>query len=285
MNKSTDYRNTDQTRRSFVRFTSLAAAGVWATGKTSADSGPSRKVTDFQNSYLHCQPTGSGIWVRVQLECIGQVFDVASGKTDDYFLSIKAQTGLGATETPGRLHPGYEYWMIFAKDRVLMKRLHTSSYLSNPTAVPSTEFGPNAARLQTRSAQVLSTYVEVASALRGWRPLTARTSFLSRDGKTGYRVEYPVKWADVNEGKKTFRVETGPVLLLNPDKIQVGVCARFEDFTWAHVDYHSLKTVRCLFERPTDILQDANYLPPATTPRETAGHDDRAGRGDQETAF
>jgi len=255
------------TRRGFFGWALGAAVGAVGEGVAATRS---HLVTDFQNSYLHCQPTGTGIWVRVSLECIAEAFDVASGRTDRYFLSVKAQTGLGETGTSGRLYPGYEYWMIFAKDRVLMKRLHTSSYLNNPSVVPSTEFGPHAAHLQTRSARRLTSHAEIASALRGWRTLTARTTFLSRDRKTAYRVEYPVKWADINDERKAFRVETGPVLLLDADKIEVGVCPQFEDFKWAHLDYHSFDSVRCLIERPTDILQDATYQPPAATPRQTA---------------
>ncbi|MFB3904602.1 MAG: hypothetical protein ACE15E_14225 [Acidobacteriota bacterium] len=257
-----------ETRRSFFRLASLATTVLWAGRKVSGET-RNRSVTDFRCSYLHCRPTGSGIWVRVQLECISQAFDTVSGKSDDYYLSVKAQTGLGATGIPGRRHPGYEYWMIFSKTRVLMKRLHTSSYLSDPSTVLSSEFGPNAARIQARPGRALRNYAEVETALKGWQSLTARTTFLSRDRKKGYRVEYPVKWADVNEERKAFRVETGPVLLLDPEKVHAGAPVKFEDFQWAHLDYHSFDSVRCLIERPTDILSDAGYQLPASTPSQT----------------
>jgi hypothetical protein len=259
------------TRRRFLQFASaIPLMGSRLTATVSEAVGPNN-ITDFQNSYLCCEPKGTGIWVRSQLECICSAFDTASYQSQKYYLSVKAQTGLGKTSIPGQLHPGYEYWMIFLQDRVFMKRLHTSSYLNNPSEVLSDDFGPMGSQIQTRAGRRLTGYAEIKDALKGWHSLTARTTFFSRDRKRAFRVEYPVKWADVNEGQKQFRVETGPVLLLDPEKIRNGSTPSFEHFQWAHLDYHSFDSARCLLERPTAILEDACYQPPESTPRETAG--------------
>src|SRR5690606_39970287 len=82
------------------------------------------------------------------------------------------------------------------------------------------------------------------------------------DGSRSFIVEYPVKWADFGLESESFRVETGPVFLLDPDKLEVGVPPAFEDFQWAHLDYHDFAGVRCLLDKPTWILDGAAFFPP-----------------------
>jgi hypothetical protein len=51
--------------------------------------------------------------------------------------------------------------------------------------------------------------------------------------------------------------------------MRVGAAPAFEDFQWAHFDYHSFDAVRCLLEQPTSILADATFTPPAEHGRES----------------
>ncbi|MEO7403233.1 MAG: hypothetical protein ABIU95_06150 [Burkholderiales bacterium] len=98
--------------------------------------------------------------------------------------------------------------------------------------------------------------------------MSAKTTITSADGARKYSVEYPIKWADYSSKKDGFRVETGPIFLMNPDKLRVGDTPQFEDFEWAHVDFHSFDHVRCIVEQPTSILADATFAPPAEDGRE-----------------
>ena len=93
----------------------------------------------------------------------------------------------------------------------------------------------------------------IREVLREWKPVMARTEFNSVDGKRGFTVEYPVKWADGNEDD-SFRVETGPVVLLDPDKVQIGESPQFNDFQWAYLDYRSLDHTKVFLERTTPVL-------------------------------
>ena len=77
-----------------------------------------------------------------------------------------------------------------------------------------------------------------------------------------------MKWADYSVKTEGFRVETGPVFLMNPDQSHAGVLPKFEEFQWAHFDYKSFESVRCLMEQPTSILADATFLPPAEDGRD-----------------
>ena len=118
------------------------------------------------------------------------------------------------------------------------------------------------------SADPLRSAADVRHAIEHWRRMTAKTVFTSADGTRQFVVEYPVKWADYSLKTDGFRVETGPVFLLNPDKLHVGSVPEFEDFQWAYFDYHTFDSVRCLLEEPTSILADATFSPPAEDGRE-----------------
>lgn len=208
-------------------------------------------VTDFSRSFLHCIPKPGSIWVRIQVECRCEVFDRANGSSNEYILGVRAQTGLHKEST---VDPGYDFWVIFSKKYVYNKRVHTSAYNNNPNRVPVDEYGPIGWHLQPCPATPIRSAAEFRKALQAWQPITARSVFASADGSRGFAIEYPVKWADANLKTDTFRVETGPVLLLEQDRARAHDNLEFEDFQWAYLDYHSFDQVRCFLERPTPIL-------------------------------
>jgi hypothetical protein len=73
----------------------------------------------------------------------------------------------------------------------------------------------------------------------------------------------------VNLRTNVFRVETGPVLLLDQETFDFDKPPEFADFRWAYVDYHGFDEVRCLLDRPTPILVDATFTPPAEHHRQS----------------
>jgi hypothetical protein len=218
---------------------------------------------DFAQSFLYCTPRETEIWVRPQIECRLEVFDNNSQRSDEYVLSVVAKTGLTRNQSTGGLDPGYDYWIIFSRSHVYTRRTHTSSYFNNPTTLTLDEFGIADWRFSRRAAQALRSGAEVREALKNWRPIVARTVFLREDQSGGFAIDYPVKWADFNLRTNEFRVETGPVLLLDQERVEVGKPLEFADFRWAHLDYHRLDNVRCLLDRPTPILVDATFTPPS----------------------
>lgn len=220
-------------------------------------------VIDFSRSFCHCVPKPGSIWVRIQVECRCEVFDRISGSSEDYILGVRAQTGLHKEPA---VDPGYDFWVIFSNKYVYNKRVHTSSYNNNPNRVPVNEYGPIGWHLQPCKATLIHSAAEFHNALRAWQPITARSVFASADGSRGFAIEYPVKWADTNLITGEFRVETGPVILLEQDRVRVGKDLEFEDFQWAHLDYDSFDQVRCFLERPTPILANTAYLTSSTTP-------------------
>jgi hypothetical protein len=230
-------------------------------------AGDARAVR-FPQSYLYCSPKTSGIWVRVQMECRVLVTDTATGQSDEYVLGVMAKTGLSKDAKSGVVAPGYDYSIIFSKDYVFTKRSHSSAYLNNPTLLTLEQFGEAKWHLHEAAVEPIDSAASLRAALEGWRQLTARTTFTSDDGKRAVTIEYPVKWADFNLDSSGFRVETGPVILLDPNQVQFGTPPLFADFQWAHFDYHTFDTVRCLMEQPTSLLADATFTPPNEDGRE-----------------
>jgi hypothetical protein len=234
-------------------------------GVTNPDiqAGTAATAIDFDRSFCHCIPKPGSIWVRIQIECRCEVFDRASGGSDEYILGVRAQTGLHK-EPAG--DPGYDFWVIFSKKYVYNKRVHTSSYNNNPNRVPVDQYGPIGWHVQSCAATPIHSAEEFRKALQAWKRISARSVFTSADGSRGFAIEYPVKWADANLKTDTFRVETGPVILLEQDRARVGTNLEFEDFQWAYLDYHSLDQVRCFLERPTSILSNVAYTTSSSTP-------------------
>ena len=264
--------NSGWTRRKFVAASGAAALIGPVTGKLArAKEGAVASTTeaiDFPSSYLYCAPTKSGIWVRVQMECLGTLKDVANGESNEFVMGVMAKTGLVPVAGTRKMAPGYDYTIIFSKTHVFTKRSHSSAYLNNPTVLELKDFGEANWRFHRVAAEPLMSIADIRKAIESWRRMTAKTVFTSADGKRQFSIEYPVKWADYSLKTEGFRIETGPVFLMNPDKLRVGSTPAFEDFQWAHVDFHSFDRVRCLLEQPTSILADATFTPPAEDGRE-----------------
>jgi hypothetical protein len=224
-------------------------------------------VTDLARSFLHYQPRGHTFTVRLNVECRVEVFDRATGAADEYWLSVRTQTGLRTEPPSDHLDPGYDFWMIFSRHTIYIRRTHTSSASNNPTAVPVGDFVSTGWRHRTVAATPLPTAADVSRAVLDWRPLVARSEFLAAGGQGGYAIEYPVKWCDGDAPDKPFRVETGPVLLLDAERARAGTPLAFDDLRWAYLDYRDFEHIRAYIEQPTPIFAGATYQPGPSSPR------------------
>ena len=203
-----------------VQFSQLACAGEPSAGteavalasSSSPLSSPAGAVHDFSRSFLHCAPNKSGIWVRIQMECFCRLVDRASGRSDEYALGVVAKTGAQKDPKTGVRGPGYDYWLIFSKDRVYTRRTHASVYGRNPTELTEAEFGKFGWHLEPVSATRLKSPDDIRQALQSWKRLVARTEFSNADGSRAYVVEYPVKWADCGEEPIVIAVPKGTTI-------------------------------------------------------------------------
>ena len=228
------------------------------------------KVTDFARSYCYYVPEGHSIWVRIQMECCCEVVDDVTQVSDEYVLGVRTQTGLRTDPPSDVLDPGYDFWMIFSRKHIFIRRTHASSAVNNPTRVPVEEFISTGWERRLVSATQLQSAAEILDALKAGLRIVARTEFVSGDGERRYRIEYPIKWADGDAVNDVFRVETGPVLLLDVERISAGRIPEFSDFQWAYLDYHDFDHVRCLLERPTSILSGSLYGSSRETPERSS---------------
>lgn len=235
-------------------FGALAAAPLAATGGCAANEQDRRQeAIDFPRSFIHYVPPDVDIWVRIQADCRGELFDRGTGARDQYVSSVRVQTGL-----QGGADAGYDFWFIFGERNFYTRRSHVSHYSRNPSVRPISYFSSSGIHFMRRPARLLSTGSEIRDALRSWKEITARTEFESTDHERIHAVEYPVKWADGNDDG-TFRVETGPVVLLDPDKARPGEDPAFDDFLWAYFDLRSFDQARIFVEQPTSILAGATF--------------------------
>jgi hypothetical protein len=231
---------------------------------TKADPAPTAErvtATDFSRSFCYYVPPEAPIWVRMQIECRCELFD-RNGTRDEYLLTVRTQTGLW-DKSSGPPDPGYDFWMIFSTKNVFMKRVRVSSLANDPSRRETATFLSSGWHLQPAPATLLRSGAEIRAALRAWRPLVARTEILSADGSSGCVIEYPVKWADGNDDD-SFRVETGPVLLVDPERFHAGEERQFTDFQWAYLDYHNFADTRVFIEGPTSIFYDVSRQPVLT---------------------
>ena len=233
----------------------------WNPAVSADDPGGRKTVTDFSRSFIYYEPRSEPIWVRIRIDCRCEIFDPATGAVDEYVLGVRTQTGLRTNPPSDVLDPGYDFWMIFSKKEVYIRRVHTSAYGRNPSQFPVTQFKTSGWHLTPAAATLLETGDAIREATRAWKPLVARTEFRSADGSRGYAIEYPIKWSDGNDDG-TFRVETGPVLLLDPDRCQVGTSPKVDDWRWAYLDLRSFDKARCFLERPTSIFSGALHEDP-----------------------
>lgn len=272
----TDTRATKVARRSFLGGAVLGLIASQVPGSLlAADSATPQTDTtggtslDFCKSYMYCSPTKTGIWVRIRIECFCRLIDVATGNADEFALAVVAKTGLTKNPATGKLFPGYDYWLIFSKDTVYTRRTHATVYCSNPTTLQKSDFGLADWHLVHVPSTELRTPADIKEALTSGKQIVAKTEFRSSDGTRAYVIEYPVKWADCGIERDSFRVETGPVVLLDPETMAQGKPPTLDDFQWAYVDYHSGDEVRLLLDRPTPILSEATFFPPNEDKRET----------------
>lgn len=245
-------------RRTFLAGAAGAASGTLLNRPSrqayAADSDHVQGI-DFNRSYGHYffLVNNKRIWVRVNLDCRLEIFDRTRDMSEEYLLSVRTQTGLRTQPLSNVRDPGYDFWFIFSKRYVYTRRELASSYGDRSDRRDIEKLDRCGWHLHRAPVTPLVSGEMIRDALQNWQPVVARTVFSSADGTRGFSIEYPVKWADGNPDG-SYRVETGPVLLLDAERVQVGQSPEFDDFQWAYLDYRSLDGMKVFLEQPTPVL-------------------------------
>lgn len=271
-------------RRQFLAGAACAVPLAFSAGRAGATDAQAAEAVDFSRSFCHYESDEGRLWVRVNLECRCEVFNRSTGASEEYLLSVRTQTGLRTDPLSDVADPGYDFWFIFSKRHVYRRRTLASSYGDSSSRVPTESFESSPGwHVHRAPATPLTSGAELRDALRSWHSVVARSELLAADGVHGYRLEYPVKWADGNPDG-SFRVETGPVVLLDPERIRVGTSPTLDDFQWAYLDYRSKESTKVFLERPTPVLsgtvwEDGFRKNPKLTSEQRRAIEDRLFKG------
>ena len=271
-------------RRQFLAGAACAVPLAFSANRAEAKDAQAAEAIDFSRSFCYYDADHGQLWVRVNVECRCEVFDRSTGASDEYLLSVRTQTGLRTDPLSDVADPGYDFWFIFSKRHVYIRRTLASSYGDSSSRVPIERFAPSPGwHVHRAPATPLTSGAELRDALRSWHSVVARSEFLAADGVHGYRIEYPVKWADGNPDG-SFRVETGPVVLLDPESARVGTIPKLDDFQWAYLDYRSKESTKIFLERPTPVLAGTLWAEPQIrnpnlTPEQRTAIEDRLFKG------
>ena len=222
---------------------------------------------DFARSFCYYVPRSQPIWVRIQAECRCEVVDRQTGHTDEYVLGVRTQTGLRTTPPSDALDPGYDFWMIFSRQHIFIRRGHTSAYTRNPTRVPVEEFVATGWQFQSAPATPLG--ISRCDPGRAASLAADRRADLVRQRRWCPRLRDRISGEMGRRRRHQRRLPRGdrPGRATRPDHVRAGTPPEFDDFQWAYLDYRSFAGVRCLLERPTSILSGATYPASPETPR------------------
>ena len=272
-------RQSDWTRRKFVPRRARLHYGARRTSTCRCRSGAHRRLTgveaiDFPSSYLYCS-LDEFRHLGARSDGMPRLPDrLASGETNEYVMGVMAKTGLAPVAGTGKIAPGYDYWIIFSKTHVFTKRSHSSAYLNNPTVLEHKDFGEANWRFHRASAKPLRSAADDPQCDRELAADDGENSVHQRRRCTAIQHRVSGQMGGLlAEGRKAFAWKLARCSCLNSDKSASDRRPQFEDFQWAHFDYHTFDRVRCLLEQPTSILADATFTPPAEHGREN--RDDR----------
>ena len=79
-------------------------------------------------------------------------------------MSVRTQTGLRSDPPSDVEDPGYDFWMIFSRRKVFIRRSHASAYVNCPSRLDADEFLESGWHLHRRAATPLLSGARYADA-------------------------------------------------------------------------------------------------------------------------
>jgi hypothetical protein len=161
---------------------------------------------------------------RIQLDCVCDVAETATGASQRFVLGVNCKTERVGVERDVWLAPNADFVPIVSQDQFLNIKTYawigqesTVTLFGKGTPQPDRQVGItheayDALKIHVRetAAEFLATPEAIIAATYAHHPLTAVTEFDS----ARYRVtlQYPVKTFNVNERDHVYQTDTGPVL-------------------------------------------------------------------------
>lgn len=242
-------------------------------------NGTQMQTIDFGRSYVrfrvdclaqeaitvtHFMPTTVNN-VRIALECRCELIELGSGKSHVYVLGASCKTERVGAKDGCWLEPNADFCLATSHEEFLIFK----SWARNGMAVakhPQANGVPQERQsgrcreawadfgFQVRLARgrTLTTINDTIAAIRGDRPLVARTEY--DDGGYHVIIDHPVKTINFSEREHVFQTDTGPILLpdLTPARLQRG--ERLIDcFDLAYSAFNSAGWAEFIVNVPTPV--------------------------------
>ena len=218
-----------------------------------ATKGEAMKSCDFARSFITFVLKGRANNARIQVEARCELIDTKTGEAEHYYLvaSCKGEDTYGA----GRLFlvPSYDFCMVYSSSDFLIIRTHANAERDNTsTGAIKERFEDVKFHITLVDADVLPDSKAVVAATLANRAINGRTEVADPSGRYRAVIEFPVKTMNVNDIRRAYQVDTGPILL--PD-FTSAKARMVERFVLAFVAYNGPDEAWFVIQEPTAVAE------------------------------
>lgn len=215
------------------------------------------KCLDYSNSFV-CT-VGNGNAPRFWVESRCRLIDDAEGKFADYYQCGSCKSEHTFAEKNLFQDPNYDFLPVFGNDYTAIFRRHTYrndnyvQYLETKDAWGGVLFEIR----EANRAQILDDNEKILLATRRCSPIVSQTEIWDTDTQMRAIIECPVKTMNIDEQRRIYQVDTGPVLF--PD-LSKRYERQIEAFSLAYVAFNAPHFADFVIEQPTPIIEDGEEI-------------------------
>jgi hypothetical protein len=215
------------------------------------DPGEQVTVPDFSRSFVTFFANlgqGSNI-ARIQVDATCTL-TAADGESETFYLIAPCRSERMYFEGQLFQMPNYEFCGIFTEREVALIRTQwTSENERVEYALVADRFDRVEIRTREMLATPLDSPAEIVAATLANRRLVVQTTLDLTGGVTA-QLEYPVKTMNVTEDPLQWQIDTGPIIVPNPDSVEPHAIQRFDI---AHIVSCSFDKAEFVLRRPHDV--------------------------------
>jgi hypothetical protein len=203
--------------------------------------------------------------VRIGLECRCELQNRRTGQSHVYVLGASCKTEVVGAQRDVWMEPNADFCPIASNDEFMVVKSWARRDIPverHPEAVGvpvERQAGRSAEawcehQLELRKArgQALTSVDEIIEAIRGDRPIVARTQY--EDGDWEVTIDHPAKTLNYSERDGVYQTDTGPILLpdLSDERLSRGRWL-VECFDLAYAAFNSIGWVELIMNVPTPV--------------------------------
>jgi hypothetical protein len=237
------------------------------------------QTIDFSRSYLRfrvdprVQPTitvtrpmpTSEVNVRIGLECRCELRNRRTGQSHVYVLGASCKTEVVGAQRDVWMEPNADFCPIASDEEFMVIKSWARRDMSverHPDAIGvpverqagrcTEAWCEHSLDLRKARGQALPTVDEIIEAIRGDRPIVARTQY--EDGDWEVTIDHPAKTLNYSERDGVYQTDTGPILLpdLSAERLRRSRWL-VECFDLAYAAFNSIGWVELIINVPTPV--------------------------------